>query len=469
MKGFVPTPDHIVDTMVDSLFAKVAPSPDSTLLDPGCGPGAFIDGVLRWCSRRGLLPPRIVGIDLNPGHADFARARFSRYPNVEIRHADFLKGDGRAYDYVVGNPPYVSINDLSGSERAEYRSRYATATNRFDLYGLFFEQALRQLKPDGCLVFITPEKFLYVESAIALRVALTEWHVAELRFLPEDTFDGFVTYPLVTTIRGRRTSSRTTVSTRDGQSRNVRLPQDGRSWLGAIAGVNPHVGATLEEVSLRISCGVATGADAQFVVPDTDLDRALRPFSYPTIAGKQLQPGQVPIITDRILVPYNRTGRLIPEENLGALGTYLCVRERRTALERRTCVQRKPWYAFHESPPLSEMLRPKILCKDISKTPHFFLDRTGEILPRHSVYYIVPRNPAFLEQLGDYLNSSACRAWLLNHCQRAAGGFIRLQSHVLKQLPVPSELASNAIPSSRAAAVAAAKATIPEALTVDLR
>jgi adenine-specific DNA-methyltransferase len=66
----------------------------------------------------------------------------------------------------------VPITGLSEDERRSYRQRYTTATGRFDLYLLFFEQALRLLKPGGRLVFITPEKFLYVRTAEPLRRAL---------------------------------------------------------------------------------------------------------------------------------------------------------------------------------------------------------------------------------------------------------------------------------------------------------
>jgi len=58
-------------------------------------------------------------------------------------------------------------------------------------------------------------------------------------------------------------------------------------------------------------------------------------------------------------------------------------------------------------------------------------------VPRHSVYYIVPRDPKVLAGLLTCLNSKEARQWLLAHCQRAANGFIRLQSGALKELPVP--------------------------------
>lgn len=82
----------------------------------------------------------------------------------------------------------------------------------------------------------------------------------------------------------------------------------------------------------------------------------------------------------------------------------------------------------------------KILCKDISEEPSFWLDEEGAIIPRHSVYYIVPKNPSILHQLYEYLNSEEVGRWLIAHAQRAANDFIRLQSSVLKKIPIPVEL-----------------------------
>jgi adenine-specific DNA-methyltransferase len=142
-----------------------------------------------------------------------------------------------------------------------------------------------------------------------------------------------------------------------------------------------------------------------------------------------------------MLIPYSMTGELLPENDLGDLKDYLNEPERRAKLERRTCVARKRWYAFHENPPLQDILTPKILCKDIAQRPFFRVDRTGEIVPRHSVYYMVPSEASHLDALCEYMNSKEAQTWLMAHCQRAANGFLRLQSHVLKQLPIPAEFA----------------------------
>jgi len=389
--------------------------------------------------------PNVVGIESDPRHLVEARTSLGHLKPVQLVNEDFLSSRAGRFDYIVGNPPYVPITAISDNERASYRKRYRTATGRFDLYLLFFEQALRLLKPGARLVFITPEKFTYVRTAEPLRQMLTSMAVEEIHFVPEATFGELTTYPTITTVVNSPAPRETRVILRDGITRRVRLPADGSSWLPAINGVvADRESHRLRDVCLRISCGVATGADAVYVARAAQLATKLQRFAFPTVAGREIGLGKGLAPSHAMLVPYARNGELLPEEQLGELGTYLSQPDRRGKLLRRTCVAHKRWYAFHENPPLADILRPKILCKDITSRPFFLLDDGGEIVPRHSVYYIVPKDPTHLQRLCDYLNSAVAQAWLTAHCQRAANGFLRLQSHVLKRMPVPAEFTTTA-------------------------
>jgi hypothetical protein len=441
MKGFVPTPPETVEAMVELLFRDRPPRPDDSVLDPGCGTGEFIDGIVRWCARQRIALPRITGVESDPRHLPVLHAKYERLPIVHIQHTDFLTDDRTTYDFIVGNPPYVAITGLSKSEKARYRARYATARGRFDLYLLFFEQALRNLAPRGRLVFITPEKYLYVETAGALRGLLARHHLEEIRLVPEDTFGELVTYPTITVVRNAP-PGRTQISRRDGSLVTVSLPPGQDPWLPLFAHfVLPSGAVTLGDICLRISCGVATGADGVFVRRADGLDPELRRFAHPTIAGRQLTPETADLSRRFVmLIPYDTHGRLLPLEHLGALGRYLMRNDIRERLLARTCVNHKPWYAFHETPALPEILRQKILCKDICERPHFWVDRSSQFVPRHSVYYLVPRNPAAIDVVLAYLRSPPAHQWLDRNCQRASKGFLRLQSRVLQRLPLPDDV-----------------------------
>ena len=297
---------------------------------------------------------------------------------------------------------------------------------------------------DGRLVFVTPEKFAYVESARYLREMLASFQVNAIDLIAEDTFCDHTTYPAVTTLTKNGAVKATAISLRDGTCRNVSLPSNGRTWMPILMGHDGVLDGMVElsDCCRRISAGIATGADGVFVQPVGTVPTALRRFAHPALAGRDISLSQesIPAANKMLLVPYDPAGALLAERKLGSLGAFLNKKENREKLEQRSCVQNKPWYAFHDSVPLPDMQMPKILCKDIGERPKFWVDRTGAILPLHSLYYMVPNDGVDIDALAAWLNGSEATTWLINHCQRAANGFIRLQSRVIKHLPVPSWL-----------------------------
>jgi adenine-specific DNA-methyltransferase len=446
MKGFVPTPPSIVDHMVAKLFEKNPPGPEDNVLDPGCGRGAFIDGIIRWCEKNNRNIPSITGIDSDSKHIATAREKFSEFPSIQITHEDFLLHTPGKFNFIIGNPPYVPITGLTEQEKNVYRVLFRSATGRFDLYFLFFEQALNCLEQEGRLVFITPEKYLSVKSASQLRLILAEYCINEIDLLHEQSFGKLVTYPAVTTITQKNPDAQTTIIFRDGHTKTFQLPQDGTSAFPAFYGkTRKQAGyCTLGDVCLRISCGVATGSDAVYIHKKNKIPSDLKKYAFPTITGRDLSLNSLKVQSDlEMITPYDTNGKLIPESQLGALETFLRMPENHVRLLKRTCTAKKPWYAFHENPPLAQILQRKILCKDITETPFFRIDYSGKIVPGHSVYYIIPKNPDHLDILHEYLNSPEVRVWLESNCQRAANGFLRLQSTILKLIPIPFSILEN--------------------------
>mgnify|MGYP001041379474 CR=1 FL=1 len=440
-KGQVFTPSEIVDLMVEKLFQKRRPAPNDRVLDPGCGTGAFIKGILNWCERENVAIPCIVGVESDPQFIKEAQKLIVDRETITVMKGNFLLENFGAFDFIIGNPPYVRIDKLSEPEREMYRKNFETAVNRFDLYMLFFEKALKSLKTQGRLVFITPEKYEYTLTARPLRKLMSKFHVEEIHHVREDVFRGLVTYPTITTIN-RNGEEVTKVIHRDGASITIRLPTDGSRWISVIRGESklPNSKAILEDICMRISSGVATGEDKAFIIPKNEVPEALRNLAHPTVSGKDLTFDGTKV-THCMLIPYDHSGKLLPEEKLGEFRKRLS--KHRKALNSRYCVRKKkhPWYAFHENPPMGDILRAKILFKDIAKEPKFWLDEKGKIVPQHSVYYLVPKDPRLLPFLLDYLNSEQVRKWVIANCQRAANDFIRLQSSVLRRLPIPENLA----------------------------
>src|SRR5687768_12040521 len=110
--------------MVAKLFHARPPRVHETLLDPGCGTGAFLQGVIRWCEGNGHPTPGLVGIESDPALLEEARRNLTSSTGVQLLQQDFLTPLAERYDYIIGNPPYVPITDLSPEERVAYRQQY---------------------------------------------------------------------------------------------------------------------------------------------------------------------------------------------------------------------------------------------------------------------------------------------------------------------------------------------------------
>jgi hypothetical protein len=445
MKGHVSTPDDLAEHMVERLFFEISPEEGDRILYPGVGSRApFVQAVENYCRDHGHPVPNGVGVELDPDRIADARDHLNEH--VELYERDFLSENlptnlGQ-FKYVIGNPPYVPIERLSREEKRDYRARFSTAIERFDLYLLFYERALNFLEESGRLVFVTPEKYEYVSTASPLRQKLTSsYHIRRIEHLPENEFGQFITYPAITTV-DRANHGSTHIHRRNGTRDEIVLPSDGSSWASYIRksnGPTPNeTGVTLSDITVRVSPGIATGRDGIYVIErDKCPPQLLDTWTYPTVSGRQLE-NHGPNGPDIMIVPYDECGNLIPEEKLGPVQDWAELH--RGELESRSCVKNgKVWYAFHESAPLDDILNAKILCKDMAESPEFWIDKEGEIVPRHTVYYIVPKDRIDLHDLSDYLNSPEVSNWLYENCQKAHNDYLRLQSNVLNKLPVPQQ------------------------------
>jgi len=450
MKGHVSTPDELAEQMVRRLFRDNSPTSSDRILYPGCGTAPFAAAVENVCDENRWEYPSGLGVETNPDH--LAEARNSGLTHVEFEQRDFLGDDmldaGR-FDYIVGNPPYVPIEELSETEKTRYNATFDTAVERFDLYLLFFERSLQLLDDSGILSFITPEKFEYVDTAAPLRRLLTSGtiYLEEIEHIDENAFTGLVTFPCVTVLRRTTRTKRgreTTITLRDGTKRTTTLPTDGSSWASQVRDADVeemHTGVTLGDVTVRVSPGIATGADKVFVMNADDVpDTVDHKWVRPTVSGRELKKFDGPYTESVFICPYNDDGTLADEDELGATLDWL--ENHRDRLQSRSCVEKgKKWYAWHETPPMKDILRPKIVFRDIAKQPHFWIENDGGVIPKHSVYYAVPRDGVQIDTLREYLNSSEARMWMEAHCQKAHNGYYRLQSRVLSDLPVPQKWA----------------------------
>jgi len=413
------------------------------ILIPGCGDGQFIRGIIRYCNSHNSKLPEIVGVEINQERVEACREELGDV--ASIVSDDFLSMITELFDIIIGNPPYVAITGISEIDKDRFRKDFNTAIERFDLYFLFWEKAISLLREGGRLTFVTPEKFLYVSSASNLRNVLSANHITRITLVDSKSFPGVAAYPCVTMLdKIANDRQGTLVTRRDGIDFMITLSPDQDNWIEVIEDSYLIEGNTvpLQDLCKRISCGPATGRDSLFVRPIEEIPDSLAEISFPTISGRQLVPGSDDFtITEHMIVPYHRETEqpFNPDSetinNLESVFEKLDSEGMRIKKEKGT----KPWYRFKDNIPFEALLGPKIMVKDICASPQFWIDREGTI-PRHTVYYIVPSEEVSIDALFEYLGSERTAKWLQSNSQKAQNGSLRIQSSVLKRLPIPSDL-----------------------------
>jgi hypothetical protein len=133
----------------------------------------------------------------------------------------------RRYDYVIGNPPYVSfglrgVQTINSGRYRYLRKEYPnSAEYKLSLYALFFERGAELLLPGGKLAYITPDSFLFGKYYAKLRHYLASMAIISITLLEFSAFDdatigsGVITVLSKREALGNTVNVATAVSTRD--------------------------------------------------------------------------------------------------------------------------------------------------------------------------------------------------------------------------------------------------------------
>jgi len=191
LNGAFFTPSYIVDFII----RRLDPKENDKNLDPSCGCGAFLMFLAEYYKERFDKPisasirENIYGIDILPYNIRRAKVLLSLYAlqnNEELQKDDFnilvkdsLKTDwidlfgsntDGQFDNIVGNPPYIRIQDLPLEMRVDLSSKWESINNgSFNLYFAFFELGYNLLKDNGKLGYITPNNYFTSLAGKSLR------------------------------------------------------------------------------------------------------------------------------------------------------------------------------------------------------------------------------------------------------------------------------------------------------------
>lgn len=248
------TPDPVVRFIVRETLGRIRADGraigDLRILEPACGEGVFLLESLRYLVASGwadgdavercrMVQRVLYGVDRDRAAVQRTRAALAAWaePAVDRRERWELQLAGKilctdaliqddehtglaprdwprmfpevfggtrgGFDAVIGNPPYVNIRRLTQHQgdqvKRVLRRHYRCAKGAYDLYVLFFELALRLLRPGGLCGMIVPNKLATLNYAEACRGMLaretTLWTIADLS--GSRVFPGANVYPYI--------------------------------------------------------------------------------------------------------------------------------------------------------------------------------------------------------------------------------------------------------------------------------
>jgi hypothetical protein len=463
------------------------------LLEPSCGDGAFLTQAVRrlldsercfageivWDDPR--LAQALKACDVNIGFVHLAREKIVEQLQIAgcpashatmlalewVEHADFLLASWRGkFDFVIGNPPYVRIEDLPAGVMQRYREFFPTCVDRADLYIAFFEQGLHLLSSRGRLAYICANRFAKNLYGRALRQLIARNYRVR-HFVNLEHTQPYVTdvsaYPCIVVLDrqlGRETRATTLEcletddlrrliqgkTTRSGKNWAVFSDwyPDGAPWVAtckdsferhkALARQHPVLEDSAADT--RVGIGVATGADEIFILSEKN-PSIEEQCQLPLIMAGDVSAQRLDWSGHYLVNPYETSdGRgLRSLKEVPGMAAYF--ESHRAKLEKRHTARKHPdtWYRTIDrvAPTLAHTA--KLLLPDIQNGGVIGWD-SGRYYPHHNLYWITSAGWD-LRALQAILRSSFVYEQVKAISVQMRGGAVRYQAQVLRRLRVP--------------------------------
>jgi len=496
-RGAVFTRREVVDFILDLAgYTEDQPLHKKRLLEPSFGGGDFLLPVVSrllaaWRARRGSqnagnalddLSDAIRSVELHREtyrrthaklvalleHEGLDGAAAAVLADRWLVQGDFLLAplDG-AFDFVVGNPPYVRQELIPDALLVEYRSRYQTMYDRADIYVPFIERSLSLLEPAGSLAFICPDRWMKNRYGGPLRRFVSEHYHLKIYVDMVDTpafHSEVMAYPAIVVITrepggpvriARRPAILPTSLTNLAHLLREEVLPDDAGPVAELAGVTHAADPwllessdemalirrmeqdfpCLEDVGCKVGIGVATGADQAFIgaydALDVEDDRKL-----PLVTTKDIVSGEVVWRGNGVINPFLDSGGLVDLADYPRLRRYLDAR--RDVIANRHCAKKSPtkWYRTIDRIFPALATRPKLLIPDIKGQAHIVFE-DGALYPHHNLYYVTS-DEWDLRALQAVLLCAVTRLFVATYSTKMRGGFLRFQAQYLRRIRIPN-------------------------------
>ncbi|MBQ7710895.1 MAG: Eco57I restriction-modification methylase domain-containing protein [Bacteroidales bacterium] len=407
-----------------------------------------------------------------------------------IEFPEVLQEDGSfdGFDVVIGNPPYISLENLSHDvavyrnmkqlgENNEQKLTYKTLESRGDIYSLFVERGLQLLHKGGRLSYIMPNKWQKVMYGRPLRQLFLDNNLSTLiDFGDNQIFDDATTYTCIIQMSNEPSSGELHISTIEKVNAET-LPDDVEEqrelfdknemsadiWVVSSLENFHHVERlkkemiTLDEfVSGEEYYGIKTGLSEAFLIPvdkaneliqEDDCSREiLRPFlqgrglvaygeavasSYLVFTPKGFTALGMGIDRESQTLPVEDVAWLWFSEHYPAVARWLAPFADRA---RRRSDKGDYWWELRACAYYDKFAEPKLFYQVFQTKPCFIYDESSTFC-NNSMYFLPVNDKRLLALL-----CSSVGWWLIKEfCPPIQNGRQLIWDN-FRQIPIPKEL-----------------------------
>ena len=379
------TPIEIVDHMIDDVLKlNEQQIKEYLFLENSCGEGAFVKGLLA----RGVPAEHIYACDIDE---NISKDIKNILPQENFRLGSFFKQEDwiGKFDVVIGNPPFVRIHNILPEVKNEIKD-FDFCFGMYDLYYAFYEFGLKVLKPNGMLLYISPNSFLKNASGIKMREYIENNKLLAYfeDFSDEQKFDGYSTYTCIVLL----TNSRENIPTPWNKEREP-------------------VGLSFN----NLQNGIATLADSIFIKDKFEgfEPECIRPIIKASTG--EIKECIFPPNTEEELKKYPKT--------------YEYLLSHKDALEKRSITGNTKWFQFGRSQGLLNINNEKIVISTTMPNNEVKMQRVDSNFLVYSGLYATADN---LDQLEKELASEELLEYLVTNGKPMRGGYTQITSTLLK-------------------------------------
>jgi type II restriction/modification system DNA methylase subunit YeeA len=371
---------------------------------------------------------------------------------------EVLNDEGKfvGFDVIIGNPPYIRVQDLQHILIDYYKSNFVVAHKRIDISILFIELANTLLSLNGILSYITSNQFLKAEYGRNIRAFLKGYLKVNVDYSKVSVFDGLATYVSVFLITKTPIHSVDYVLMENAEQ----IPKSFSNFDVALLSDEPWEFNTNQTLKSKVfsdkkllneianfTYGVITGLDKAFLIPveiikkqhlEAEITkRFIRPQNYKRY--------KISNQTYGLIYPYNSDNSIIAENELKTKypNCYSFLLQFKEELENRkdsrTTIKEKglDWYSIMRRVDLSEIDAEKIIFYDVGMLPNFMIDTESFIFGGGTSHSLKVIDTSFnINYILGVLNSKLI-AWLIHDmCPVKMGNARKYGLDYIKKLPI---------------------------------